>query len=85
MTFNKFKFVHHDHIISVDTTGAVRLLKNNATEDTVAFYDVVQDYEELLEPHVRVEREEADDWIYIGFWDTVYDRSLGSVYLYKDE
>jgi len=78
-TYQQFSVPLGNYIVYVDTTGVVRLVRNDQEESTVVLYDVNNDYREILDPAFEVERGKFEDWIWISF--TEDDKVISTVYL----
>lgn len=83
--FNGFSVAVGDYVIKADTSGAVRLLTNDEEEKVVAFYDIIDENEEVTQPNISIDVEETEDWVYVAFWDTENDKDIGGVYVYRED
>jgi len=81
--YNRFisNTLKKDFYIQADTTGAVRLLRN---EDTVVFVQADINYVEVNEEHFHVERKELENGAtFVAFWRK--KKLIGTIELRKEE
>lgn len=78
-TYQQFSVVLDEYVVYVDTTGVVRLNRNDEKEVTVVLYDVNNGYREILDPSYEIEIGAFEEWTWVSF--TKDDKVIGTVYL----
>ena len=78
-TYQQFSVVLDKYVVYVDTTGVVRLNRNDEKEVTVVLYDVNNGYREILDPSYEIEIGTFEEWTWVSF--TKDDKVIGTVYL----